>query len=350
MRKVLTGVIAVLFVAAYAFGQNNVSNVEQSGDSNVGWVGQSGLSNAATVTQVGDENVIDGHNSDGRLIWQVGNSNQANLEVYGNRNSNYIMQKDGENNTASIVIGSGGVLPSSHSNLVNGNVPANDNHSTYEQYGSNNSGLTEIQGNGNLSDINQSADYNDAYVQQVGDNNWLYTVSTGDNNNIDIFQGISNNQSHVYQIGGEYNTAELSQEGDNHVSMQRQIGGHDNSMYLRQRGFGTGNNEGLQKQVGNAGYGAVTNSSEWAEVLGTENYTEQYQTGGSDNSSTIRVWGGQNAAYASQIGSNLTATINQGNGTSFRNSANISQTGNEHNAIINQVGSDNNAEIIQVGP
>jgi len=236
------------------------------------YVNTQGVGNEATITQVGsaDPHAADiyqdgntnkaniyqegsGHwanSNDGTVgslpygIWQEGNKNIANIEQYGEGGRAEIVQRDGNNNEATI--SQDAISP------VFGRIEmvGNRNYGYFIQNGQNISAEAQIFGNRNSVRLLQSigvglkagfyivgnnnilnaqqfgndndlGDRSDWGIQQLGNNNFANVLQNGDLNKIRLLQQGDNNSAEVYQTGTGHQ-ATISQIGNGNAVIVNQ--------------------------------------------------------------------------------------------------------------------------------
>lgn len=152
MRK-LTYLTGLILMTAYAFGQDNIGEVIQSGINNISIIDQIGIQNTAYSIVYGNDNVL--------YQIQEGQSNDANLSITSGNNNIIDQFQRGANNQSDIDIEyadyckaltfQDGFDLSATTHQFNGQ----DNIAEIYQYGNDHNGIISQTGSNNSATINQ---------------------------------------------------------------------------------------------------------------------------------------------------------------------------------------------------
>lgn len=333
MKKLLTLTFGLLFVASFAFAQNNAT-INQYG-TNIGQITQTGSSNAGTINQGADGAAV--ANSGSNTSW-----------LYG-----AFIDQDGNTNTAEI------------------DMNSSQNGASIYQGGNDNWAKQEL--NAQISKTT-NWDRMGLDIDQIGDNNWANqkTVASFGSYGVQgmaIVQSGNYNKADQLSIGGMQNVTEITQIGDNNNNSAMSGNSYDVSatgltdplllayahkpagtftQYAYQ-GKGTthmyvnGNNNNTYQYQEYTVWSTYGANDAMMDVIGSENDVAQGQIG-TYNFSDIDVSGSNNVVTTGQVGDNSDATLNiQGD----YNVAGVQQTSSGNSATINQIGSGNTGLIIQ---
>lgn len=216
MKKLITLVAAVLFTAGMAFGQDHISDVNQTGNNNQADIVQNGYDNVADVNQSGNWNdvLIDQLSSEfpprgmNASVVQSGNHNSGEVYMKEHNIHSSTLRQSGDWNVAKIV------------------HERNTNVSEVYQTGNYNMVDSRVHAVGSSIFVRQSG--NDNYAEQdLGRND-----VAGGNNVFEIYQSGNNNQAVQYldvlsHMGDADNFSEIRQAGNDNYGMTLQSGnGH----------------------------------------------------------------------------------------------------------------------------
>jgi len=401
MKKLLTVAFGMLFVAGFAFGQSNVSDVDQVGNGNAATVTQAGSSHesyisqntwgdghTATVEQSGGSgnfsDILQDQRSAEAYVDQIGSSNESRLKQSGPNSAD--ITQDGEGN----ILGS-------YSNLANrayqknGTSFPNDNNTlVLDQAGSGNkAGMW--QEHHAQTEIHQDGTDNESYVYQSGS-------AAGPLNKVLVYQDGTANYSDIHQDGegnkagygayGHDNMLTATQDGyDNQAAVDeyrwKDADNYNNTVHISQSNNSAGlGSRAYMQMKGDNNTVNVSQSGSWnqvrdggmfpdvdAEVL-LSDPSAFFKYEGDGSTITFTQNGNQNVVSGEVHNSGLDMDINQqGNvnqtfmtvGTTGiltgnmidvdqvgnSNTATLSIESNSNTATVNQVGNNNSASITQ---
>lgn len=327
--KKLFAFIAILLMCGYSFAQDNTATVDQFG-TNKATVEQDGSSNEADVDQgaVGSAVTNFGTNLGGdwkygAFVKQIGNSNEAVIDVNSSSNGAKIDQ-EGASNYASMELNAS-ISKTTNWDRMGLDIDqlGNNNHATQKTISS--FGVYGVQG----MIIDQDGDYNKASQLSIGGSQTTIEIfQEGDNNNnpamssntFDVSAtGLQNPLAlpWVHKPAGDFTqynnaykgVAHIDVLGDDNNTAQYQeytvwaLGG-DNDAYIDITGS---TNDAAQGQLGEFNVADL-------DVLGDGNRISMSQYGDA-NISTVNISGNNNIAGTQQELDGNNATINQtGNG------------------------------------
>ena len=269
MKKLLTAITGLLFMAGSVLAQENEAEILQiGGDTNMAMIGQAGLTNTAFISQEAD--------NDEAVVMQTGDNNTATV-LQG-----FHVEANGHDTDAKII--------------QNGN----NNEATITQ-----TGRHEVSGF-----IHQSGDFNIAFIEQDKADDF-------NNARVEIIQA-GGEENYVFQHQDDRNGVfgEVYQEGSlNQVFQTQTIGGGGSGMYSHVVSNQSGeNNFADVDQHGELGSGETHQHGEDNHATidqdGDENTGHILQEG-MLNMASISQMGNMHSANIHQAGDNNTATITQ---------------------------------------
>lgn len=311
--KKLTLLMAALFLAGFTFAQNTATTTV-TGNNNNSDIDQTGDTQVATVTQDGNYNDSD--------VDQYAESSS-----YGPGEQTATVYQEGDRNEAQIDMdqtGGGGKTPNTAYIEQLGNW--NDSYQKVYTPGSNSGAHEWGKQEGNHNDLIQIVD--EGYTKS------LKSTQTGDFN-------IADQRS----IGGAYHTFVIETDGDRNEAYQKSIstkanlkidqdGNYNYAKQDFQGSFGfVPGNSGLITQDGsyNDAYQYMTSGKQGNDMDllqdGDGNYSYQ-RLAGNDNKTDFEIWGNYNDTYGYQTGDDHEATIDM---WGDRNYAKIDQKGGDDN-------------------
>ncbi len=303
MKRLISVLVAVLFMTGMVMAQSNTAETTQEGNGN-----------EATVNQMGSN-----HES---YIIQDSKTNKHNTAAFGNEAT--VDQFNGSDNYSLI-----------HQNEGNGSKDAvadvdqdgsSNESEIFQGYGYYNSMNLLQQGDNNWSSLEQNGSGNEAVVDQIGDGNqsdafqrggnFMNVYQSGNQNDADIHQDYANQNADIDQVGddnyanvtqksrpkpdlgndakvdqeGNSNETSVDQDGDQNVA-KHWVYGDDNNMTITQEGF---DNQ------------AVVDQASWKDV---DNYgndvtiTQQNSSQGMGNEFYAKLKGDENDINVTQNGS-----------------------------------------------
>ena len=350
MKKLMSVLVMVIFMAGMVVAQNNQSEVAQTGDDNEATIEQLGQNNVSdlrqerrsgwpVVTSALDGNLYELHQegsgnvsklgqnwgSSEAYVNQVGDNNQlTSSSTFSNSNNYY-----GESGFA---IQGGSVLELDQigdENVAGINQRAKDNYADIDQVGNKNE-VDVFQYS--FGGVAPPAFGNDAFVQQTGDENSTVITQSGDMGS----SGRSNTAS--VAIDGDQNTTRVDQYGNqNSASMSV---GHPNyapSNYMndvKMSQTGDNNTAAFGLQMGN-------NNMVDIDQAGDNNWSEFSIKYGSENEANIDVDGNGNR-------SRISISTHWGY-MSSRNTIDLVQDGDGNYASGDVEGDRNTITVTQMG-
>jgi hypothetical protein len=291
LKNTFTLVLALVFTAGMAFGQNNSATVNNVGDDHTNLINQQGADNTTDLEQVDakpDDGVTNAHSAD---IFQKFDGNEA-----------YVDQS--------------GKFPGGNSGPVS--------FATAD--------VDQI-GNNNFLDLDQGTNYNThtADIDQLGNNNLIRLQSQG---------GFSDGGTANVYMDGNQNKLVRANESGNLVSNKYAV--QKNGQFLDVEITGDGNKVGAMQQNGNGG------ASLTIDIYGSGNFVPTWQddNANGDNEISIVANGSDNFIKAIQDGGDNTTTITlkatssyndvRANQQSANNTANITIDGMNNQSIVCQ--------------
>lgn len=232
MKKLITLLVAIVLTAGTAFGQDNVTDLNQPGNDNIATVYQNGFDNLTEVLQSGNMNevVVDQLSSEfpprgmTASVVQSGNHNSGEINMKEHNIHFSTLRQTGNWNIAKIVhernTNISEVYQTGDRNEVNSRVHAVGSSIFVRQSGNDNYaeqdlGRNDVAGGNNIFEI-----------YQIGNNNEAYQYLDVDSHMVD-----ANNLSEIRQAGN-FNAGMTVQSGNGHTANINQPGnGNVTSIY-----------------------------------------------------------------------------------------------------------------------
>lgn len=377
MKKLMSVLVAVIFMAGVVIAQENEAKTTIEGDENNSSQEQYGANNYSEYGVTGDDNVFvgtqdntekEGIGNDMRidqLNWyqaenmrnmveahQVGDENDIDALLKGDDNDVYFYQEGTEN----VIKGKGIGITTSGDEVYNGSFTDDDPfklNSDYsdvhiEQYGQKNIVEGDIQGNHQDVNIYQESgdEIDDNYSSVLIRASW-----GGTSQYVDIDQ-IGENSSWV-EIYGDGNDVTHNQYGTDNESTPyignntavTYIDGDDNTSNIEQEG----NNNGEQEKMTLFGAPSMPSMPGALHDITGDDNTADTEQDGNDNLASIRQNGDDNDARQLQDAWNNIPGTQDDNNEADRNISTIEQEGDLNTAETYQFGDDNDVLIDQKG-
>lgn len=295
--------------------------------------------NMVNINQKGKENFVDvksvsdwGHDVD---VNQDGRLNEAYVDVERNGNKATINQiNDNINGTATQIIKAADAVVKI--DQLNGkNNTATQTIGVPEFIGDNDLYVKQLEGNGNIAS------------QEVNGTGWDASGASGNKGRIYQNQGAGNQAHQLFDVIGD-----PANDPYGNYAQTTQTGGSGNYATSLQR---HSNNEAYQTQENGSGnYAQIGQKLGWAGET-TNSKATQYQTG-QDNIATAGQFNGDNVGYQYQDGKRNKSTLKQ---TGGGNSSDMRQWGNDNYAAshafngstvdMDQNGNENQATVLTKG-
>ncbi len=340
--KKLSFLFAMIFTVTMVMAQNsgniatidqfgsNIAEIEQTGSNNTGDIDQGTLGTPVT------NNKVPGYAGDwkgGAFIDQIGDGNNASINMHDGGNNGSSVYQLGNNNEGHQDIGTSHSIATSWDLMgVDLDQLGNNNsatQTTVASFGS--AGVKRMfviqDGNYNVADQLSIGGYvNDQNITQIGDNNNNPTES---GNAFDVSATTLANPlslSWAHKPAGDYTQYANQMRGTSHIYVE-----------------GSGNNTAQYQE-----YTVWSRSGEndaWMDVYGDNNNVVQGQLG-FQNSSDIDIDGNGNVVTSSQLGDSNLVDIDLVGGSN-NCVVGVEQIGNSHDATVFQSGASNFAKVIQ---
>lgn len=262
-------------------GEENNSDIHQTGSMNSANAFQLGTGNHSLITQEGDDVYLgEGGTLNSAVVYQEGMHNYSDISQLGDNNMGQVIQM-GEDNYASQVVGAG--------------------------WAENNDAYVYQDGTGNASSQSQFYDNNEALISQNGDNN----------------DAIQYQSSNLDQGAGSF--ASIIQSGDDNAAEETQAGSN-NYAFVDQQGD---RNISKGDQVSDSSMGSYWTNNYRVLQVGDDNMSCSTQT------TTDRY----QYNYVSQLGNSNKAVVDQtatAGGSYVANYSFITQNGSMNTACVQQ--------------
>lgn len=341
MKKVIFLFAMVLAVSmAMAQTSGNVATIDQYG-SNIAEIEQTGSNNTGDIEQgsVGTpvtNNKVPTYAGDwkgGAFIDQIGDANNASINMHDGGNNGSCIYQFGNNNIGSQDIGT------SHSIGTSWDLMGVD--------------LDQI-GNNNLASQTTVASFGSAgvkrmFVLQQGNYNVADQLSVGGYQNDQNITQIGNNNNNQDESGNAFDVSATTLANPLSLSWAHKPAG-DYTQYANQmRGtshmYVEGDNNNTYQYQEYTVWSRSGDNDAWMDIYGSENNVVQGQLG-YQNSSDIDIVGGGNVVTSSQLGDSNMVDIDLVGGSADC-VVGVEQIGNSHDATVFQSGASNFAKIVQ---
>ena len=333
MKRLISVLVAVMFMTGMVVAQSNESDVEQEGTGHEATVNQNGSSNTSNIVQDQGFN-YDLDRGSKAEVDQDGSSNSSDINSWGWNHEVYVTQNGSEN--ASALSQSGG-----------------ENDAYVDQIGDKNILRGKSEG---------SAAYQKAGDPFGNDKNYFDVDQTGNENTVGMWQEHSaeavvnqngdKNLTEIYQSGpayGDDNTANVVINGDENMTDVHQFGdGNSATLNVGHANYAPSNysNEAAIKQTGNSNDASFdlqkgANNNADIDQNGDNNYTELSVKYGNDNEAVVDVDGDANRSRIS--------VSTQWGDMSDGNQINLTQDGYQNYASGDIEGDNNDIDVLQQG-